>query len=217
MPLTVQCARLRFSSAGCALGLPGAPDSVPPYPYKDARHTFRVACRPGGQGMSAPGDSRLTQTPTSVLPWHSGRPRGPGAGQRSIFRRRFLAWGCSSFGGVALPRPEGQAHLGGGGDRNIFPRQGRTGEPPAGQRRRRTQPRPSRLLSDFRICADAPATPSGAPLPRLAVSRRALGRKGRVDNNKPRGGRDPVSPSSGCLGSQCLGGLTPVPGRCQEV
>lgn len=115
MPLTVQCARLRFSSAGCALGLPGAPDSVPPYPYKDARHTFRVACRPGGQGMSAPGDSRLTQTPTSVLPWHSGRPRGPGAGQRSIFRRRFLAWGCSSFGGVALPRPEGQAHLGGGG------------------------------------------------------------------------------------------------------
>lgn len=69
--------RLRFSSAGRALGLPGPPDSVSCYPYKDARHTFRVACRPGGQGMSAPGDSRLTQSPTSVLSRHLGRPRRP--------------------------------------------------------------------------------------------------------------------------------------------
>lgn len=57
------------------------------------------------------------------------------------------------------------------------------------------------------------AVPPRTPLPRLVVSRRALRRKGRVDNNKPQGGRDPTLPSSGCLGSQCLGPRTRVPAR----
>lgn len=113
MPLTVRCTRLRFSSAGRALGLPGAPDSVPPYPYKDARHTFRVACRPGGQGMSGPGDSRLTQTPTSVLPWHSERPRGPRSWTALNLPPPVHRLGLLQLRRGRSARPEGQAHLGG--------------------------------------------------------------------------------------------------------
>lgn len=145
MPLTVQCTRLRFSSAGRALGLPGAPDSVPSYPYKDARHTFRVACRPGGQGMSAPGDSRLTQTPTSALPWHSERPRGPRSWTALNLPPPVHRLGLLQLRRGRSARPEGQVHLGGsqylpatGQDRRAASRAGtpadRTAPVPAAQR-----------------------------------------------------------------------------------
>lgn len=70
-----------------------------------------------------------------------------------------------------------------------------------------TEPRPSGQPSHFRICADA-----WSALPPVLVSRRALRRKGRVDNNKPHGGRDPALTSS-----QCLSPRTPVPARSREA
>lgn len=94
-------------------------DFVPPYPCKEARHTFRVACQPGGSGTAGPGDSRLTSGPPTralELYWCS------------LFSLRLPCWGCSRFGGVGLLRPEGHAHLEAvqGKHQNTFQGQGRT-------------------------------------------------------------------------------------------
>lgn len=167
-----------------------------PHPCKDARHTFRVACQPGGSGTGGPGDSRLT----------SRRPTGaPELYWCSLFSLPLPCWDCSRFGGVGLPGPEGHAHLEAvhGKHRNTFQGQGRTDMSLA----RDIARWPSRARPGGPMTSGSAQTP-GSPLPRQAVSRRALRRKGRVDNNKPHGGRDPTLPSS-----QFLGPRTRVPAR----
>jgi hypothetical protein len=194
VPLTVQSTLLRFLFWTCSL-LTWS-DSGPPHPCKDARHTFRVACHSGSPGTSGPGDSRLI----------SGQQmRAPDLCWCSLVSLRFPCWGCPRFGEVGLPRPEGHAHLGAvqGKHRNTFQGQGRTDKLPARDYARR----PSRARPASPATSGSAQTPE-SPLPRLAVSRRALRRKGRVDNNKPHGGRDPALPSS-----QCLGRRTRVPAR----
>lgn len=193
--LTVQYTLLRFFSSGCALYyLPGLTLCRPTLAKMPGILSELLANPAVDRGMGGPGDSRLM----------AGQPtRAPEL--CSLFRLRFHYWGCSRFGGVSLPRPEGHAHLGAihGKHRNTFQGQGRTDKSPAWDNTHC----PSRARPGSPATSGSAQTP-GAPFPRLAVSRRALRRKGRVDNNKPHGARDPALTSS-----QSLGPRTRVPAR----